>query len=149
MAFNEALRAAFKPLWASDVTRSGMPIPRSLRPTRKPRQWTSASGATHSEDHALAVVAADAVGDEGGAIAHDAVDADFVVGGVDDQVRDLGQRAGAPFFELFVELFVEVGDLAGGYLEAAQLLHDPGDSAGANTFDIHGGDGGFEGTVAT
>ena len=41
-AVGEALRAAFRPLWASEVTGSGMPMPRSLSPLRNPRQWTSA-----------------------------------------------------------------------------------------------------------
>ncbi len=50
-------------------------------------------GAADTEDHAFAVVAADADGLEGGAVAHDAVDADFVVGGVEDEVLDFGQRA--------------------------------------------------------
>ena len=41
-AVGEALRAAFRPLWASEVTGSGMPMPRSLSPLRNLRQWTSA-----------------------------------------------------------------------------------------------------------
>lgn len=98
-------------------------------------------GATDTEDHTLAVVAPDAVGDEGGAVADDPVDTDFVVGGIDGHVCDLGKRTGAPFGELDVELLVEVGDLSGGDLEATHLLHDSGDAAGADTLDIHCGDG--------
>lgn len=104
--------------------------------------------ATDAEDHAFAVVAADADGFEGGAVAHGAVDADFVVGGVEDEVLDFGQWAGAPFGEFVVELFVEVGDLAGGDLEAAKIFHDFGDAAGADALDVEGGDGGLEGAVA-
>ena len=81
------------------------------------------------------------MGDEDGAVADNPVDTDFVIGGVDAQIGDLGKRAGSPFFELSVELFVAVGDLAGGDLEAAHLFHDSGDAARADTLDIHGGDG--------
>ena len=98
-------------------------------------------GATDTEDHAFAVVAADADGFEGGAVADGAVDADLVVGGVEDEVIDLGQLAGASFGEFLIELFVEVGDLAGGDLEAAKFLHDFGDAAGADTLNVEGGDG--------
>jgi len=92
--------------------------------------------ATDTEDHALAVIAADPMGDECGAVADNPVDADFVLGGVEGDVRDRGKRAGAPFFELGIELLVEVGDL-----EAAHLLHDPSDTARADPLDIHRGNG--------
>lgn len=105
-------------------------------------------GAVDTEDHAFAVVAADADGFESGAVADSAVDADFVVGGVEDEVFYLGKRAGAPFGEFFVELFVEVGYLAGGDFEAAEGFHDFGDAAGGDALDVEGGDGGFESAVA-
>lgn len=50
-------------------------------------------GATDSKDHAFAVLAADADGFECGAVARSAVDADFVVGGVEDEVLDFRERA--------------------------------------------------------
>jgi len=98
-------------------------------------------GAGHSEDDTLAVTAAHARGDEGSAVSDDAVDTDFVVGGVDSEVEDLGEWAAAPLFELFIKLLIEVRDLAGRDFEAAELFHDFGDFAGADTLDIHGGDG--------
>ena len=57
-------------------------------------------GAGDAEDEAFAVVAADADGDEGGAVPNVAVDADLVVGGVGEEVVDLGKGAVAPFFKL-------------------------------------------------
>ncbi len=87
-----------------------------------------------AEDHALAVVPPNAVCDERGAVADNSVDSDFVVGGVDDQIRDLGKRTAPPFFELSVELFVEVRHLAGRHLEPAHLFHDSGDTAAPMCF---------------
>jgi hypothetical protein len=104
-------------------------------------------GAADAEDHAFAIVATNPVGDESGTIADDPVDADFVVGGINGHVADRRQGAVAPFSEFGIELLVEIGDLAGGDLEAAEFLHDFGDSAGADALDIHGGDGGFEGAI--
>ena len=101
-------------------------------------------GAGDSEDHSLAVVAAHADGDEGGTIPDHTVDTDFVVGGVEGEVEDLGEGASTPFCELGIELFGEDGDLAGRDVETAEFLHDFSDSPSANAFDIHGGDGGFE-----
>ena len=49
-------------------------------------------GATDTKDHAFAVVAADADGFERGAVADSAVDAHLVIGGVKDEVADLGER---------------------------------------------------------
>jgi len=54
-------------------------------------------GAGDAKNEAFAVVAADADGDEGGAVPDVAVDADLVVGGVGEEMGDLGKRAGAPF----------------------------------------------------
>ena len=93
-------------------------------------------GTTDAKDHALAVVATNADGLEGGTVAHGSVDSDFVVGGVEDEVTDLGQGAGRPFGELLIKLFVEVGDLAGRNLKATQLFHDFGDAPGADTLDV-------------
>jgi len=106
-------------------------------------------GAGHSENDTLAITAAHARGDEGGAVPDNAVDTDFVVGGVDSEVEDLGQWAVAPLFELFIKLLVEVRYLAGRDFEAAELLHDFGDFAGADTLDIHGGNGGLEGAITS
>jgi|GEM_PF-3342939 len=50
-------------------------------------------GATDTENHAFSVVAANADGFERGAVADGAVDADLVVGGVEDEVLDFGQRS--------------------------------------------------------
>lgn len=98
-----------------------------------------------AEDEAFAVVAAHADGDEGGAIPYHAVDTDLVVGCIEGEIDDLGEGAFPPFFELGIELFDEVGNLAGRDLEAAKCFHDFGDATGADALDIHGGDGGFEG----
>jgi len=101
-----------------------------------------------AEDEAFAVVAADADGDEGGAVPDVAVDADLVVGGVGEEVGDLGKGAGAPFFKLPVEFGGEFGDLGGGDLKAAEFAHDGGDAAGADALEIHARHGGFEGAIA-
>lgn len=80
------------PLWASEVMSSGMPMPRSLSPVRElaPMHFGFGEGAADSEDHAFAIVTPNAVGDEGGAISHCAVDADFVISGVEGHVCHLG-----------------------------------------------------------
>ncbi len=61
----------------------------------------------------------------------------------------LGGRKGsrAPLLELEIELLVEFGDIALRDLEAAQLFHDSGDAAGADSFGVHGGDDRFEGSI--
>lgn len=105
-------------------------------------------GAGDAEDEAFAVVPPDADGDEGGAVADVAVDADLVVGGVCEEVGDLGKGAAAPFFKLPVELGGELGNLSGGDFETAEFAHDGGDAAGADALEIHARDGGFEGTIA-
>ena len=104
--------------------------------------------AGNTKDKAFAVIASDADGDEGGAVADVAVDPDLVVGGVGKQVRNLRQRAFAPFFKLRVQFGGQVGDLGGGHLEATEFTHDLGHAAGAHALEIHAGDGGFEGAVA-
>ena len=85
------MRAARRPVWASEVTRSGMPMPRSLRPGEEvsPVNLGFAEGATDAEDHALAVVSAHANGDESGAVADIAIYTNFVVGGVEGEVLDV------------------------------------------------------------
>jgi len=105
-------------------------------------------GAGDAEDGAFVIATIHADGDEGGAVAHDAIDANLVVGGVDGEVAHFFKGAVAPFFKFSVELFVEVRDLAGGDFEAAEFFDDFGDPARADALDIHGGDGGFEGAVA-
>ena len=105
-------------------------------------------GAGDAEDEAFAVVTADADGDQSGAIPHVAVDANLVVGGVGEEVGDLGKGAGAPFFELAVEFGSELGNLGGGDFETAEFAHDRGDAPGAHALEIHAGDGGLEGAVA-
>ena len=113
-----------------------------------PMHFSLGQSAADSEDHAFTIAEADAMGDEGGAVSDRAVDTDFVVGGVEGHVSDLGQWAGAPFFKFFVELFIELGDLAGRDFEAAHRFHDFGDTPGADAFDIHSCDGRLEGAVA-
>ena len=63
-----------------------------------------AQGAGYAEDHSFSVFTADADGDQGGAISDGAVDADFVVGGVESEVGDRWKGAFAPFIELDIEL---------------------------------------------
>ena len=112
-----------------------------------PVDFRLGEGAADAEDDAFAIVATNPIGDESGTVADDPVDADFVVGGIKGHVADRRQGAVAPFFEFGVELLVEIGDLAGGDLQAAEFFHDFGDSAGADALDIHGGNGGFEGAI--
>ena len=50
-------------------------------------------GATDAKDHAFAVIASDADGFEGGAVADGAVDADFVIGGIEDEILDFREWA--------------------------------------------------------
>lgn len=112
-----------------------------------PMNFRFRKGTADAKDHPLAVAAAHAMGDEGGAVADYAINTDFVISRIDGDVEAFWQWPSAPFFELFIELFVEVRDLAGGDFEAAHLLHDFSDTASANAFDIHGGDGGFESPI--
>ena len=56
-------------------------------------------GAGDAEDEAFAVVAPDPDGDEGGAIPDVAVDADLVVGGIGEEVGDLGKGGGRAIFQ--------------------------------------------------
>ncbi len=72
------------------------------------------------------------------------VDTDFVVGGIESEIEDLGKEASTPFVELGIELFGEDENLAGRDSEAAEFFHDFSDAPRANNFDIQGGDGGFE-----
>ena len=60
-------------------------------------------GAGDTKDDALAVIPPYSNGNEGGAVAHVTGDTDFVVGGVKEEMGDLGKKAGAPFFELLIE----------------------------------------------
>jgi len=106
-------------------------------------------GAGHAENHSFAIVTAHADGDEGGAISYRAVDSHFVIGSVESEVGDLGKGALTPFLELAVEFGGELGYLGGGNLEAAEFFHYFRDAPGADAFDIHGGDSGLEGPVAT
>lgn len=127
------MSVAFRPLWASEVTGSGIPDAAFLEAVQKdaPVDLGLGQRATDTEDHAFAVIAADPVGDKCGAVTDNTVDTDFVVGGIKGHLFDRRQQAGAPFLEFGVELLVEVGDLAGGDLEAAHLLHNPGDTTSA------------------
>ena len=104
-------------------------------------------GAGDTEDEAFAVVPADADGDEGGAVADVAIDADLVVGGVGEEVGDLRKGATSPFFKLPVEFGGELGNLGGGDLEAAKFAHDGGDAPRADTLKIHARDGGLESAI--
>ena len=114
MALRQALRAARRPLWASEVTRvrnADAALPEAVGEVA-PMDLGFGKGAGDSEDHSLAVVAAHADGDEGGTIPDHTVDTDFVVGGVEGEVEDLGEDSSTPFCELGIELFGEDGDLA-------------------------------------
>jgi hypothetical protein len=104
-------------------------------------------GAGDAEDDAFAVVPSDADGDEGGAVADVAVNADLVVGGVGEEVGDLRKGAGSLFFKLPVEFGGKFGDLSGGDLKAAEFAHDGGDAPSADALKIHARDGGREGAV--
>ena len=106
-------------------------------------------GAGDTKDHAFAIFAAHSDGFEGGAVANGAVDTNFVVGGVEGEVANFSEGSIAPLFEFGVELGGQFGYLGGGDLEAGELFHDFGDSAGGDALEIHGGDGGFEGSFAT
>lgn len=63
-------------------------------------------GTTDSEDHALAIGTAHAVGDVGGTVFDRTVDTKIVVGGVERHVGDFGERMDAPLPKFFVELLV-------------------------------------------
>jgi len=77
-------------------------------------------------------------GNEFGAVVHHPVDMDLLVGGIKQEVGDWKQRRVAPFFKFGFELLVEVGYLAGGYLQAAEFFHNYnfGDAPGAGPLDI-------------
>lgn len=100
-----------------------------------------------AQDEAFGVVAADADGGEDGAVAHGPVEANLDVGGVEDEEGDLGQGAGAPFFELGIELGGEARDLGGGDVEPTEFLDDGFDAACGNALEIHFGHGRFEGAI--
>lgn len=125
-------------------------MPRSRRLLANSRQCTSASERAQETPSIILLPSSRARSDsdEGGAIPYGAVDTDFVEGRVEGEVDDPGKRPGTPFFELGIKLHGELGHLRGGYLETAEFFHDFGHPAGAHTFDIHGGDGGFESAVA-
>ena len=75
-----------------------------------------------TEDHAPAVLAADADGGEHGAGTHDAIDADLFVTGVEDEVADGRDGPLAPSFEHGVEIGGGAADLGGSDLQAAEFL---------------------------
>jgi len=144
--FNEALRAALRPLWVSEMARSGMPDATFLESIQKvtPMNFGFGKSTADAQDHAFAVIAPDSAGNEFGAVADHPADADLVVGGIEEELGDWRQRTVAPLFKFGLQLLVEVEYLAGGELQATEIFHDFGDAAGAYPLDIHGGDGRFE-----
>ena len=59
--------------------------------------------AENARDDAFSVISPDSDGNESGAVAHVTTDTDFVVGGVAEELGDLGKWAGMPLFELLIE----------------------------------------------
>ena len=127
--------------------------PRALSEERNSRQWTSASEPSsgeiacqrqpegwppqrpakrdgEAEDHAPAVLAADADGDEHGTGAHDTVDAHLFVAGIEDEMADGRNGPLAPRLEHGIHLGGGAADLGGGDFQPAELLEDLGHSAG-------------------
>lgn len=104
-------------------------------------------GGGSSKDHAFAIVAPDADGDEDGAVAHGGIDAHLDVGGVEEEVGDFRQWTVAPFFKGFIEFCGESGDLSGCDFHAAEFSHDMLDATGGDSLEIHFGDCAFEGLV--
>lgn len=113
-----------------------------------PVDFSFGQRADHAEDHAFAIIAAYADGFECGTVTNGALDADLVIGGIEDEVADFGKSAGASFGKLLVELLVEIRNLPRRDLESAKLLHVLGDAAIADALDIEGGYGGLKRTVA-
>jgi len=85
-----------------------------------------------SDEVGDAVISPDSNRNESGAVAYVTADTDFVVGGVEEELGDLGQRVGAPLFELLIEGGGKVRDPGGGDFEAAELSDDLGDASGAS-----------------
>src|ERR1700722_3389542 len=90
-----------------------------------------------------------AQGDENGTGSNRAVDADFFVTGIHDEVFELAQGAVAPFGQFQVHFGGGLTDLGGGYFQAAKLFEHGGDFAGGDALDIHFGDGQLEGAFAS
>ena len=102
-----------------------------------------------TEDGAFPIGGAHSYRDEDGAAPDDVIITDVFIHGVDDEVGDFGDGAGAPSVDLFVELFGGFANLVRRDLEAAEFFHDFGDAASGDTLEIHFGDGGSEGFFAT
>jgi len=74
--------------------------------------------------------------------------ADFFVAGVEEDIAAGFERAGAPGFQLHIQLGGALADLGGADGVAAELFDDGGDFAGGDALDIHFGAGQFEGLLA-
>jgi hypothetical protein len=89
-------------------------------------------------DDASASLPIDADGDEDGARADDAILADLLIAGIDDEVRILGLEAlASEALEFLIEARVEVADGAGAKLVAAELLAHGLDLSSRDALDIH------------
>jgi hypothetical protein len=99
-----------------------------------------AEGDADTEDGAFAF-GIDAHGDEDGAIADLAVESDFFVTGIKDQIGERAEGTVAPFLEFCVEESGAVADLGGTDGVAAELFDDGGDFASGDALDVHFGEG--------
>ena len=105
-----------------------------------------AQGDADAEDGALAI-GADPEGDEHGAIEHAAAVADFFVAGIEEDVRESRERAGAPGFQIGVEKRGTMADVSGAHGGAAEFFEDGGDLPGGDALDIHFGECELEGLL--
>jgi len=142
-----------RPSWASLVIEEQVCRPRALSEERNSRHWTSASepssgeiacqrqpegwppqrpakGDGDAQDHAPAVVAADADGGEHGTGTYDTIDADLFIAGIEDEMADGRDGPLAPRFKHGTHLGGGTADLGGGDFQPAEFLQDLGHPAG-------------------
>ena len=105
-----------------------------------PVDFGFAQGDADAEDLALAV-GTDAQGDEHRAVEHAAAVADLFIAGIEEDVGEGTEGAGAPELEIGVEAGGALADLSGTHGGAAKLFEDGGDFASGDALDIHFGEG--------
>src|SRR5512133_1363595 len=135
-----ARRAAFSPAWSSLTTKRTPRMPRSIRLSRKARQWISASeGSQETPSTRRRPSGPVPVAGQGGIADHAAL-AQLLVAGVEQEIVALAQRSAAPDSKLLVQECGGAADLGRRQALQAEFGHHLGDIAGGDALHVHLGD---------
>src|SRR5512134_1715020 len=131
-----ARRAAFSPAWSSLTTKRTPRMPRSIRLSRKARQWISASEGSQETPSTRRRPSAPMPMAENRAAAL----AQLLVAGVEQEIVDLAQRPAAPSSEFLVQERGGPADLGRRQALQTKLGHHLGGIAGGDALHVHLGD---------